>query len=56
MDRVLELLQAADGYLSGQAISEQLGVSRAAVWKHIKALQQTGYEIDSRTNRGYRLI
>ena len=56
MDRVLELLQAADGYLSGQAISEQLGVSRAAVWKHIKALQQTGYEIDSRTNRGYRLV
>ena len=56
MDRVLELLQAADGYLSGQAISEQLGVSRAAVWKHIKALRQKGYKIESYTKRGYRLL
>lgn len=56
MDRVLKLLQQTEGYLSGQAISEQLGVSRTAVWKHIKQLQQAGYEIDSRTNRGYRLV
>lgn len=56
MDEVLKLLQSADGYLSGEAISRQLGVSRAAVWKRIKALEQAGYEIESRTNRGYRLV
>ena len=54
-NEVLELLLHADGFLSGQAISNQLGVSRAAVWKKVKALQEAGYEIDSVTNRGYRL-
>lgn len=54
-ERVLSLLKQADGYLSGEEISRQLGVSRAAVWKAVKALREKGYVIDSVTNRGYRL-
>ena len=44
------------GYVSGQEISEGLGMSRSGVSKHIKALRERGYEIDSVTNRGYKLI
>ena len=54
---ILQLLKAGkDTYLSGQRISAQLGVSRAAVWKAVEALRKDGYGIDSRSNCGYRLV
>lgn len=40
---------------SGEAIARRLGISRAAVWKHVTALRTLGYEIDSRTGTGYTL-
>ena len=54
--KILELLTKTDGYVSGSEISEQLGVSRQAVWKAINGLKEQGYTIDSVTNRGYRLV
>lgn len=48
-------LRASRGYLSGQAIADRLGITRAAVWKHIATLRENGFEISSVTNRGYRL-
>ncbi len=33
-----------------------LNVSRTAIWKHIKSLRESGYKIESVTNKGYRLI
>ena len=42
-ERILELLQGT-GFVSGQKISEELGVSRTAVWKYINALRKEGYE------------
>ena len=33
-------------YISGESLSEVLGISRAAVWKHIKALKEDGAVID----------
>ena len=55
-ERILELLNRAAGeYLSGQAISEALGVSRAAVWKAVQALENEGIAIEAVTRRGYRL-
>lgn len=53
-EQVLALLEGGD-YVSGQRISELLGVSRAAVWKAIQQLREEGYEIASATNRGYFL-
>lgn len=50
------LLDHQDQYLSGEEISARLGVSRTAIWKHIKSLKTEGYEIHSVTNKGYRLI
>ena len=56
-EQVLTLLRSAgDGYLSGEKMSEILGVSRTAVWKDIEGLRQEGYQIESQTRRGYRLV
>lgn len=41
--------------VSGQELADRLGVSRAAVWKAVKQLQQEGYRISAGTNRGYIL-
>lgn len=55
-ERVLRLLlEHPNAYLSGEAISERLGVSRAAVWKHIQALKEQGFQIEAVTRRGYCL-
>ncbi|MBQ4425613.1 MAG: biotin--[Lachnospiraceae bacterium] len=55
-EQVLALLMREEGsYLSGEAISQTLGVSRAAVWKAIEALRADGFAIEAATRRGYRL-
>lgn len=41
--------------ISGQELADRLCVSRAAVWKAIKALESEGYGIDAVPGRGYRL-
>ena len=54
---ILTLLEASrDKSLSGQDMAERLGVSRAAVWKAVKALQNEGYMVEAVNNRGYRLL
>lgn len=56
-DEVLEFLRENQGgFVSGQDMSEACHVSRTAIWKHIKALRQKGYKIESYTKRGYRLL
>ena len=47
----------ADGkFHSGELLAQQLGLSRAAVWKQIKGLrEQWGMEIHAISGRGYRL-
>lgn len=54
-DKVLAVLKNTDGYVSGQELCEELGVSRTAVWKAVNALKEAGYEIESVRNRGYML-
>ena len=55
-DNVLRLLSSAPAPLSGQAMSRELKVSRAAVWKAMEALRKEGYTIESRPGLGYRLL
>ncbi len=55
-NEVLKLLVSkSNEYISGEMIAKKLDVSRAAVWKAIKALRADGYVIDAVTNRGYIL-
>lgn len=53
--KILSLLNN-HGFVSGEKIAEQLGVSRTAVWKQIETLRGMGYRIVSVKNKGYRLI
>ena len=43
------------GYTSGQRLSDGLGISRTAVWKHIQSLRKMGFEIEASPSKGYRL-
>ena len=52
---VLRMLRSKDGYISGQEMCRQLGVSRTTVWKAMNQLKEEGYSIDAAQNRGYRL-
>ena len=53
---ILRLLRkAGNHYVSGEEIAETLGVSRTAIWKHIKELRRAGYDIVSQAHSGYRL-
>jgi BirA family biotin operon repressor/biotin-[acetyl-CoA-carboxylase] ligase len=54
--KILEILEKKGSYVSGEEISKEIGISRAAIWKHIKKLRELGYEIESKTNEGYKLI
>jgi BirA family biotin operon repressor/biotin-[acetyl-CoA-carboxylase] ligase len=53
---ILRLLPANGGFVSGEDISRELGVSRAAIWKHISLLRKAGYLIEAVPSRGYRLV
>ncbi len=44
------------GFRSGEQISGRLEITRSAVWKHIVKLRESGYEIEARPHRGYRLL
>lgn len=55
-DSVLRALTESGGNaVSGARLAEDLGVSRTAVWKAVKSLRESGYPIESGTNRGYTL-
>lgn len=55
-ESILKLLFQANGQtLSGVKISEKTGISRVAVWKHIKALKASGAPIETRP-RGYAIV
>ena len=53
-DRILRILKLNKTIISGQSLSDELGISRVSVWKHIQKLQELGYEIRATAN-GYRL-
>lgn len=52
---IYERLCGTDGFVSGGQLGAALGVTRAALWKHIKAFEADGAVIKSVTGKGYRL-
>lgn len=55
-DEVLRMLEAHRGEaLSGELVAERLSVSRASVWKAVRALRDEGHKIGASTRRGYRM-
>lgn len=55
--KLIQLLAVSrEDYISGQALSEQLQISRSAIWKHMKALETEGYVIEAKPKVGYRIL
>jgi len=53
---VLSVLERErDRYFSGQELAETLKVSRTAVWKAVKGLEEEGHKIMAINNKGYKL-
>lgn len=56
-DDILRLLRTCrSGFVSGAELASAMGVSRTAVWKHVKSLEQEGYGIEAVPSKGYRLL
>src|SRR5258706_1857638 len=53
--RILEILRTVGEPVSGPEIARRLGISRAAVWKHVEALTAQGYRVARDNTAGYRL-
>lgn len=54
---ILNKLKNSKGkFISGEKLSEDLKVSRTTIWKYIKKLKEEGYNLESSTKKGYRLL
>lgn len=54
-EKIIELLENAGGFISGERMAEQLEMSRSAIWKNIEELRNLGYVIESVKGEGYNL-
>jgi BirA family biotin operon repressor/biotin-[acetyl-CoA-carboxylase] ligase len=54
-ENVLALLRGGAEHVSGEEIGRRLGISRSAVWKHVRDLRGAGYRIVSCPRKGYGL-
>src|SRR5690625_1727804 len=55
--KLIELLSENEQkYISGQQLSNELNISRSAIWKHMNELKKDGYEIEGKARKGYRII
>jgi BirA family biotin operon repressor/biotin-[acetyl-CoA-carboxylase] ligase len=52
---LLALERAPRKMVSGATLAKQLGLTRASVWKHVKALRAEGFPIQTRKASGYAL-
>lgn len=54
--KVFQILTENKGsHVSGEKLAQTCNVSRAAIWKAIKAIRDEGFEIDGSNNKGYTL-
>lgn len=51
---ILNILRTQGSVVSGEHLSETLGISRVSIWKHIQKLREHGYRIEAAA-KGYRL-
>lgn len=56
-NEILRMLKdSGEEFISGEKISEEFKVTRAAIWKNMNALKEEGYDIESVPRKGYRII
>ena len=54
-ERIFQLLRDAGGFVSSQEICRKMGVTRAAIWKHVETLRRRGFGVEGVPALGYRL-
>src|SRR4030042_1717881 len=55
-EKIIDFLKRKPDYVSGDQISHRLGITRQALWKHIQALKDSGYDIVAVPHLGYKLV
>lgn len=56
LSKIIDDLLIEGTFVSGEEIARKVGVSRTAVFKHIRLLRRDGYSIESVRGKGYRLL
>ena len=52
---ILNTLLDAQDFVSGQELSDKLGVTRTTICNNIKEIRKAGFEVESVTNKGYKI-
>ncbi|WP_353095758.1 biotin--[acetyl-CoA-carboxylase] ligase [Tissierella praeacuta] len=55
-NKILEILKNKDDFISGEEISKEFHMTRAAIWKYMNMLKEDGYIIESVPRKGYKII
>ncbi len=55
-DKILEFLKKKEEYVSGDYMSQRLGISRQGLWKHVQELKDQGYDVVAVPHLGYKLV
>ncbi len=55
-ETILNKLINSNNYVSGEKLAKELNISRNAINKHIKKLREIGWNIQSSTNKGYKIL
>ncbi|BEP30171.1 biotin--[acetyl-CoA-carboxylase] ligase [Helicovermis profundi] len=56
-EKIISILKEhKNKFVSGEEISNLLGVSRTSIWKVLKQLKASGYNIESAPKKGYKLL
>ncbi|WP_423216633.1 bifunctional biotin--[acetyl-CoA-carboxylase] ligase/biotin operon repressor BirA [Streptococcus equinus] len=54
-EKIYCYLQNQNDYISGEILAKEFELSRTAIWKAIKTLEEKGVKIDSIKKRGYKI-
>lgn len=55
-EKLYHYLSTHPDYVSGEALAQNLGISRSAIWKAVKTLEKKGVQIDSVKKRATALL
>ncbi|MBT1048228.1 bifunctional biotin--[acetyl-CoA-carboxylase] ligase/biotin operon repressor BirA [Streptococcus macedonicus] len=55
-EKLYDYLKTQDDYVSGEKLAQGFELSRTAIWKAIKTLEDKGVQIHSVKKRGYKII
>lgn len=55
-EKLYDYLKTQDDYISGEKLAQEFELSRTAIWKAIKTLEDKGVHIHSVKKRGYKII